>query len=291
MAAKFHGAAIMRACEPRRPSTCIDGSTRIAHLLKPPVGNKLLFQDSDFIVMAVGGPNSRKDFHHDPSEEFFFQVEGDMVLKTVQDGRLTDVPIREGEVFLLPARSAAFAAAPGRTASASWSNGAAVRMNWTAFPGTAKTAATACIWNGLPCAISKRSCRKFLRGSIRTLRIAPAVPAAPSCRLRAVTRERAPDAADALARDAGDPLARLRRGVPSPVRCRRPEAGLPLRPLARGCSPDPRRNMSNRNWRTGGGWACSVTTRRGRPWIGYHEAGGRAARRPGRCARQPKSSP
>lgn len=72
-------------------------------LLRPPVGNKLLFQDSAFIVMAVGGPNARKDFHHDPSEEFFFQVEGDMVLRTVQGGRLTDIPIRQGEVFLLPA--------------------------------------------------------------------------------------------------------------------------------------------------------------------------------------------
>jgi 3-hydroxyanthranilate 3,4-dioxygenase len=71
-------------------------------LLKPPVGNKLLFRDSAFIVMAVGGPNSRKDFHHDPSEEFFFQMEGDMVLRTVQDGRLTDISIRQGEVFLLP---------------------------------------------------------------------------------------------------------------------------------------------------------------------------------------------
>ena len=71
-------------------------------LLKPPVGNKLLFQDSEFIIMAVGGPNSRKDFHHDPSEEFFYQLEGDMLLKTVQDGRLTDVSIRAGEVFLLP---------------------------------------------------------------------------------------------------------------------------------------------------------------------------------------------
>jgi 3-hydroxyanthranilate 3,4-dioxygenase len=72
-------------------------------LLKPPVGNKLLFEDSAFIIMAVGGPNSRKDYHHDPSEEFFFQVQGDMLLKTLQDGRLTDVPIREGEVYLLPA--------------------------------------------------------------------------------------------------------------------------------------------------------------------------------------------
>jgi 3-hydroxyanthranilate 3,4-dioxygenase len=73
------------------------------HLLKPPVGNKLLFQDSEFIIMAVGGPNSRKDFHHDPGEEFFFMLEGSMVLRIVQDGRLTEIPIHEGEVFLLPA--------------------------------------------------------------------------------------------------------------------------------------------------------------------------------------------
>jgi 3-hydroxyanthranilate 3,4-dioxygenase len=73
------------------------------NLLKPPVGNKLLFEDSGFIVMAVGGPNSRKDFHHDPSEEFFFQIEGDMILKTVQDDRIIDLPIRAGEIFLLPA--------------------------------------------------------------------------------------------------------------------------------------------------------------------------------------------
>jgi 3-hydroxyanthranilate 3,4-dioxygenase len=71
-------------------------------LLKPPVGNKLLFEDSGFIVMAVGGPNSRKDFHHDPSEELFLQIEGAMVLKTVQDRKVVDVPIRAGEIFLLP---------------------------------------------------------------------------------------------------------------------------------------------------------------------------------------------
>jgi 3-hydroxyanthranilate 3,4-dioxygenase len=72
-------------------------------LLKPPVGNKLLYQDSSFIIMAVGGPNSRKDFHHDPDEEFFLQLEGDIVVKTIQDRRIVEVPIRQGEVFLLPA--------------------------------------------------------------------------------------------------------------------------------------------------------------------------------------------
>ena len=73
------------------------------HLLKPPVGNRLLFRDSRFVVMAVGGPNRRKDYHVDPGDEFFYQVEGDMLLKTIQNGTVVDIPIREGEMFLLPA--------------------------------------------------------------------------------------------------------------------------------------------------------------------------------------------
>jgi len=72
------------------------------HLLKPPVGNKQLFDDAEFIVMVVGGPNARKDYHDDPGAEFFHQLEGDMVLRTIQDGRRVDVPIRQGEVLLLP---------------------------------------------------------------------------------------------------------------------------------------------------------------------------------------------
>jgi 3-hydroxyanthranilate 3,4-dioxygenase len=75
---------------------------RNRELLKPPVGNKLLLEDSEFIVMAVGGPNARKDFHHDPGEELFFQLEGDMVLRIVEHGRVSEVPIGEGELFRLP---------------------------------------------------------------------------------------------------------------------------------------------------------------------------------------------
>jgi 3-hydroxyanthranilate 3,4-dioxygenase len=71
-------------------------------LLKPPVGNKRVFRDGDFIIMVVGGPNARKDYHVDPGQEFFYQLEGDMVLKTMQDGRQLDVPIRAGEVLLIP---------------------------------------------------------------------------------------------------------------------------------------------------------------------------------------------
>jgi len=76
--------------------------------LKPPVGNKLIYEDDDWIVMAVGGPNSRKDYHyHFRGPEFFFMVRGDMVLKMKREndeGELydDDAIIKEGEIFLLP---------------------------------------------------------------------------------------------------------------------------------------------------------------------------------------------
>jgi 3-hydroxyanthranilate 3,4-dioxygenase len=73
-------------------------------LLKPPVGNKRVFRDGDFIIMVVGGPNARKDYHVDPGQEFFYQLEGDMVLKTIQDGRQVELPIRAGDVLLIPPR-------------------------------------------------------------------------------------------------------------------------------------------------------------------------------------------
>jgi len=73
------------------------------HLLKPPVGNLTVYKENDdFIVMVVGGPNSRKDYHYNETEEFFYQLEGDIVLKIIDDGKPVDVPIKEGEIFLLP---------------------------------------------------------------------------------------------------------------------------------------------------------------------------------------------
>jgi len=74
------------------------------HLLKPPVGNKQVFEDTDFIVMVVGGPNARKDYHYNQGEEFFYQLEGDILVKIQEDGQAVEVPIKEGEIFLLPPR-------------------------------------------------------------------------------------------------------------------------------------------------------------------------------------------
>lgn len=72
------------------------------HLLKPPVGNKVVWQDTEVIVMVVGGPNNRKDYHYNETPEFFYQIEGDMVLKIMDQGIPKDVHIKEGDIYLLP---------------------------------------------------------------------------------------------------------------------------------------------------------------------------------------------
>ena len=75
------------------------------HLLKPPVGNKCVWDNGEYIVMVVGGPNSRKDYHYNETPEFFYQVEGDMVLKIINEkGEKVDVEIKEGDIYLLPAK-------------------------------------------------------------------------------------------------------------------------------------------------------------------------------------------
>jgi len=70
---------------------------------EPPVGNKVVWEDSQFTAMVVRGPNARRDFHVDPSDELFYMLRGAMVLEFMQDGRRQERVIREGEMFLVPA--------------------------------------------------------------------------------------------------------------------------------------------------------------------------------------------
>lgn len=74
--------------------------------LKPPIGNKqVYFENEDYIVMVVGGPNGRKDYHYEDGEELFYQLEGDITLKIInEDGTPEDIHIKEGDMFLLPPR-------------------------------------------------------------------------------------------------------------------------------------------------------------------------------------------
>lgn len=92
----------MNVSEPLNLSKWVDEHR---HLLKPPVGNQQVYKlNKDFIVMVVGGPNSRKDYHFEEGEELFYQLEGDIVVKTIQNGKHVDYSIKEGEMFLLPPR-------------------------------------------------------------------------------------------------------------------------------------------------------------------------------------------
>ena len=77
------------------------------HLLKPPVGNQQVYKgNDDYIVMVVGGPNGRKDYHFEDGEELFLQLEGDITLKIFHpDGTPETINIREGDMFLLPPRT------------------------------------------------------------------------------------------------------------------------------------------------------------------------------------------
>jgi 3-hydroxyanthranilate 3,4-dioxygenase len=65
------------------------------------VGNALIWNE-DFMVMVVGGPNERSDYHVNPGEELYYQVEGDITLRIKEDGKVRDIAIKQGDIFLLP---------------------------------------------------------------------------------------------------------------------------------------------------------------------------------------------
>ncbi len=89
----------------RRPFNLQQWIDENRHILKPPIGNKNLYQDAgDYIVMIVGGPNARKDYHFNETEELFYQLEGDITVKIQEDGKSVEIPIKQGDMFLLPAK-------------------------------------------------------------------------------------------------------------------------------------------------------------------------------------------
>jgi 3-hydroxyanthranilate 3,4-dioxygenase len=74
-----------------------------AHAFEPPVGNKVIWEDSQFMAMIIRGPNARRDFHVDPSDEIFYMLRGGMVLEYIQGGKRREQRIGEGELMLVPA--------------------------------------------------------------------------------------------------------------------------------------------------------------------------------------------
>ena len=72
--------------------------------LKPPVGNKNLYKDAgDYIVMIVAGPNARKDYHYNETEELFYQLEGNIEVHIQEDGEKKTMKLGPGDMYLHPA--------------------------------------------------------------------------------------------------------------------------------------------------------------------------------------------
>ncbi len=75
------------------------------HEMKPPVGNRNLYKDAgDYIVMIVAGPNARKDYHYNETEELFYQLEGHITVRIQEDGKAVDMKLGPGDMYLHPAK-------------------------------------------------------------------------------------------------------------------------------------------------------------------------------------------
>ena len=102
--------------EIRRPFNLKKWIDENRYLLKPPVGNQQVYKgNDDFIVMVVGGPNARKDFHYNEGEELFYQLEGTINLRIINDGKVENIPLSEGDMFLLPPRTPHLPQRPANT--------------------------------------------------------------------------------------------------------------------------------------------------------------------------------
>src|SRR5947208_10880042 len=73
-----------------------------ADKFQPPVSNRYLYDGRDFFVMVVKGPNARNDFHLVNSEEYFYQLKGDIKVRVREGDRIVDHIVREGETFFIP---------------------------------------------------------------------------------------------------------------------------------------------------------------------------------------------
>ena len=151
-----------------------------AHLLQPPVGNQQIWQDADFIVTVVGGPNLRTDYHDDPLEEFFYQVRGNAWLSLWIDGKPERVDLKEGDIFLLPPHVRHSPQRPETGSACLVIERQRPPGCWTASNGIARSAATWCTGSRCSSRASSPTCRRCSKPSIPTKRGAPA-PAAERC--------------------------------------------------------------------------------------------------------------
>jgi 3-hydroxyanthranilate 3,4-dioxygenase len=98
---------------PRKPNQTLEPCVQIPtdlnkwieenrHLFKPPVSNLYLYDGRDFFVMIIMGPNARNDFHKVDSEEFFYQLKGDIKVRIREGECIVDHLVREGETFFIP---------------------------------------------------------------------------------------------------------------------------------------------------------------------------------------------
>src|SRR5437763_11004458 len=69
---------------------------------KPPVSNRYLYDGRDFFVMVIRGPNARNDFHLVDSEEYFYQLKGNIKVRIREGDRIVDHLVRGVEPMFIP---------------------------------------------------------------------------------------------------------------------------------------------------------------------------------------------